>query len=110
MAAITPVVPTSPCLFKRVKGLTGCCSPHPDHRQKSVPLALSDLKVECLFSDHPTPGHPLISDSFSKPQTSAKNVDNADGQFNRVYIFAIALTAAMGGLMFGYDWVVIGGA
>ena len=27
-----------------------------------------------------------------------------------LYIFAIALTAALGGLMFGYDWVVIGGA
>jgi SP family sugar porter-like MFS transporter len=27
-----------------------------------------------------------------------------------VYIFAVALTAALGGLMFGYDWVVIGGA
>ena len=33
-----------------------------------------------------------------------------DAQFNRRYIFAIALTAALGGLMFGYDWVVIGGA
>jgi SP family sugar porter-like MFS transporter len=31
-------------------------------------------------------------------------------KFNRPYIFAIALTAALGGLMFGYDWVVIGGA
>lgn len=35
---------------------------------------------------------------------------DADAKFNRTYIFAIALTAAMGGLMFGYDWVVIGGA
>jgi hypothetical protein len=33
-----------------------------------------------------------------------------DAVFNRAYIFAIALTAALGGLMFGYDWVVIGGA
>jgi SP family sugar porter-like MFS transporter len=31
-------------------------------------------------------------------------------RLNRAYIFAIALTAALGGLMFGYDWVVIGGA
>jgi SP family sugar porter-like MFS transporter len=30
--------------------------------------------------------------------------------FNRSYIFAISLAAALGGLMFGYDWVVIGGA
>ncbi|MCL5098751.1 MAG: sugar porter family MFS transporter [Candidatus Omnitrophica bacterium] len=29
---------------------------------------------------------------------------------NRVYIFTIVLIAALGGLMFGYDWVVIGGA
>jgi SP family sugar porter-like MFS transporter len=31
-------------------------------------------------------------------------------KFNRPYIFALAMTAALGGLMFGYDWVVIGGA
>jgi Sugar (and other) transporter len=30
--------------------------------------------------------------------------------FNRAYVFAISITAALGGLMFGYDWVVIGGA
>jgi SP family sugar porter-like MFS transporter len=36
--------------------------------------------------------------------------DDSDAHFNRVYIFAISLTAALGGLMFGYDWVVIGGA
>ena len=36
--------------------------------------------------------------------------DDRDVKFNRTYIFAIALTAALGGLMFGYDWVVIGGA
>ena len=33
-----------------------------------------------------------------------------DAVFNRAYIFTIALCAALGGLMFGYDWVVIGGA
>lgn len=30
--------------------------------------------------------------------------------FNRTYIWLISLVAAMGGLLFGYDWVVIGGA
>jgi len=33
-----------------------------------------------------------------------------DWPFNRTYIFSISLIAALGGLMFGYDWVVIGGA
>lgn len=30
--------------------------------------------------------------------------------YNARYVFAISLVAALGGLLFGYDWVVIGGA
>ncbi len=31
-------------------------------------------------------------------------------KFNKSYILGISLVSAMGGLLFGYDWVVIGGA
>ena len=34
----------------------------------------------------------------------------ADVSYNMKYIWAISLVAALGGLLFGYDWVVIGGA
>src|ERR1700676_5183657 len=30
--------------------------------------------------------------------------------FDTVYIYGISAVAALGGLLFGYDWVVIGGA
>jgi sugar porter (SP) family MFS transporter len=31
-------------------------------------------------------------------------------EWNRTYVWTISLVAALGGLLFGYDWVVIGGA
>src|ERR1700722_17669383 len=34
----------------------------------------------------------------------------ADAHYNTGYIWMISSVAALGGLLFGYDWVVIGGA
>lgn len=41
----------------------------------------------------------------TKVATSALN-----GGYNPIYIWRISLVAALGGFLFGYDWVVIGGA
>ncbi len=35
---------------------------------------------------------------------------NNQFKYNQTYIWLICITAAMGGFLFGYDWVVIGGA
>lgn len=45
------------------------------------------------------------------PMTNSSPAGDDDGAtLNRAYLFTIAAVAALGGLMFGYDWVVIGGA
>ena len=41
---------------------------------------------------------------------STPPVRNATGSFNLRYVWFISLVAALGGLLFGYDWVVISGA
>ena len=38
-----------------------------------------------------------------------EEVATGDAQFNTAYIYAVSIVAALGGLLFGYDWVVIGG-
>ncbi|HEX6803355.1 MAG TPA: sugar porter family MFS transporter [Terriglobales bacterium] len=42
-------------------------------------------------------------------QTQA-GITPADSRFSGGYVWAISLAGALGGLLFGYDWVVIGGA
>ena len=42
--------------------------------------------------------------------SASQNSEVREWPFHRAYIFSISMIAALGGLMFGYDWVVIGGA
>ena len=41
---------------------------------------------------------------------SPTDASNLKAQINLGYIWLISSVAAMGGLLFGWDWVVIGGA
>ena len=41
---------------------------------------------------------------------SPNNPSSSHADFNGGYVWMISLVAALGGLLFGYDWVVIGGA
>jgi SP family arabinose:H+ symporter-like MFS transporter len=42
--------------------------------------------------------------------SSAPNAPTTTEALNRMYVWGISLAAALGALLFGYDWVVIGGA
>ncbi|HEY5914923.1 MAG TPA: sugar porter family MFS transporter [Verrucomicrobiae bacterium] len=41
---------------------------------------------------------------------TARDQQNTNGKINTGYVWLISVVAALGGLLFGYDWVVIGGA
>ncbi len=53
-----------------------------------------------------------IGRSPDSPETDQSKNGNrtSENSFNTTFIWVVSLTAALGGLLFGYDWVVIGGA
>jgi MFS transporter, SP family, xylose:H+ symportor len=45
----------------------------------------------------------------STARTTA-GIERPSVHFNSIYLWTISLVAALGGLLFGYDWVAIAGA
>ncbi|MGV8092579.1 MAG: hypothetical protein AB2L24_12025 [Mangrovibacterium sp.] len=37
-------------------------------------------------------------------------MESSSIKYNQAFLWLICLVAAMGGFLFGYDWVVVGGA
>src|SRR6202034_1366713 len=44
------------------------------------------------------------------PSSTSFSPSTVSAEINLSYVWMIAFVAALGGLLFGYDWVVIGGA
>ena len=52
-----------------------------------------------------------LDDDMHLPQSAmATHTEPSSTHYHMGYLCMIALVAALGGLLFGYDWVVIGGA
>jgi sugar porter (SP) family MFS transporter len=47
---------------------------------------------------------------ISSGTVASPGIGAVTAKFDQAYLWTISLTAALGGLLFGYDWVVIGGA
>lgn len=57
-----------------------------------------------------TTGHDISSRNARSAGTLESELTADASHFDTTYIYAISSAAALGGLLFGYDWVVIGGA
>ena len=90
-----------------MSGSTGSrCKIFHDHRQKIHKCLIEPRPdLACYGRNRRIPPSPVITiSSESAPQTDTLPL------LNRPFIWGISLVAALGGLLFGYDWVVIGGA
>ena len=45
-----------------------------------------------------------------KVRRTKMEINEAEVNYNMKFLWLICIVAAMGGLLFGYDWVVVGGA